>query len=156
VAEVAGALRAGGLVAAFPEGTTWCGRAGGPFRPAMFQAAVDAGAPVVPVTLSFRVAGRPTTVAAFVGDDPLWRSLCRVAASGGLWVQARTHPALYPTPGASRRALARAAAAAVRSGARGDRSVRGGRVVRRDGVVRGDGTVRGGRAGSPVPAVVRG
>ncbi len=123
VAEVAGVLRAGGLVAAFPEGTTWCGRAGGEFRPAMFQAAVDAGAPVVPVTLSFLVAGRPTTVAAFVGDDPLWRSLRRVAASGGLRVQVRAHPALYPAPGASRRTLARAAASVVRGDRLGSAAV---------------------------------
>src|SRR2546429_6210201 len=37
VADVADALRGGGVVAVFPEGTTWCGRTGGTFRPAMFQ-----------------------------------------------------------------------------------------------------------------------
>ena len=42
VAAVAGALRDGGVVVAFPEGTTWCGRTGGPLRPAVFQAAVEA------------------------------------------------------------------------------------------------------------------
>ena len=43
VAAVTDRLRAGHTVVAFPEGTTWCGLAYGPFRPAMFQAAVDAG-----------------------------------------------------------------------------------------------------------------
>jgi 1-acyl-sn-glycerol-3-phosphate acyltransferase len=51
VAEVRRNIAAGGVVAVFPEGTTWCGRMGGTFRPAMFQAAVDAGVPVVPVAI---------------------------------------------------------------------------------------------------------
>ena len=48
VGAVAGRLRAGQTVVAFPEGTTWCGLGYGAFRPAMFQAAVDAGRPVQP------------------------------------------------------------------------------------------------------------
>ncbi|GIG85945.1 lysophospholipid acyltransferase family protein [Plantactinospora endophytica] len=60
VAEVAEVLRADGVVAVFPEGTTWCGVPGDcdsvvRFRPAMFQAAVDAAAPVVPVRLGYRI-----------------------------------------------------------------------------------------------------
>ena len=51
VSTVADRLRAGQTVVAFPEGTTWCGLAYGPFRPAMFQAAVDAGRPVQPLRL---------------------------------------------------------------------------------------------------------
>ena len=46
VNTVAERLRSGHTVVAFPEGTTWCGLAYGAFRPAMFQAAVDAGRPV--------------------------------------------------------------------------------------------------------------
>jgi 1-acyl-sn-glycerol-3-phosphate acyltransferase len=114
VAGVAAALRAGAVVAVFPEGTTWCGRSVGPFRPAMFQAAVDAQAPVVPVTLRFTLAdGTGTTIAAFLGDDSLLASYRRIVATRGLRVSLRAHPALYPMPGASRRALARAAAAAA-------------------------------------------
>ena len=45
VDTVAARLRAGQTVVAFPEGTTWCGLASGPFYPAMFQAAVDTGRP---------------------------------------------------------------------------------------------------------------
>jgi 1-acyl-sn-glycerol-3-phosphate acyltransferase len=51
VAEVAGQLRAGRSVAVSPEGTTFCGASRGRFRPAMFQA-VDAGAPVMPVSIA--------------------------------------------------------------------------------------------------------
>ena len=115
VREVAAALRAGAVVAVFPEGTTWCGRSSGPFRPALFQAAIDAQAPVVPVTLRFDLAGGGgTTVAAYLGEDSLVASFWRVVTTRGLRVSLRAHPALYPMPGADRRTLARAAGAASR------------------------------------------
>ena len=114
VAEVADVLREGGVVVVFPEGTTWCGRAGGPFRPALLQSAIDADVPVVPVTVRFRYAdGTGTTVAAFVGDDTLVASLRRVITTRGLRVEVRAHPALHPAPGASRRSLANAALASA-------------------------------------------
>ncbi|NJC70901.1 1-acyl-sn-glycerol-3-phosphate acyltransferase [Planosporangium thailandense] len=120
VAAVADALRAGDVVAVFPEGTTWCGRTGGHFRPAVFQAAVDAGAPVVPVALRFTLAaGSDTTVAAFLGEDTLLASLRRVVAVRGLHVVVQAHPALHPIPGASRRALARVAQSVVHGPIRG-------------------------------------
>lgn len=115
VARAAAALRGGGVVAVFPEGTTTCAAARG-FRPAMFQAAIDASAVVVPLTLDYRTgAGSRTTVAAFVGDDTLWRSLRRVLAVRGLVVSVAAAPALHPAAGASRRVLARVAESAVRS-----------------------------------------
>ena len=108
VAEVAATLRAGHPVAVFPEGTTFCGTASGRFRPALFQAAVDAGAPVVPVAI-----GYGGTAAAFVGDDTLWSSVRRVAGLRSLTVTLVTGPALHPADGAGRRALARAAQSSV-------------------------------------------
>lgn len=83
VGRVAGALRAGHSVAVFPEGTTWCGAAAGcrpgrGFRPAVFQAAVDAGAPVVPLRLAYRYAGDASTLPAFLGEETLWASVRRV------------------------------------------------------------------------------
>ncbi|MBU2670809.1 1-acyl-sn-glycerol-3-phosphate acyltransferase [Actinoplanes bogorensis] len=104
VAEVAAALRSGRTVAAFPEGTTFCGANQGRFRPALFQAAVDAGAPVVPASICY-----DSTAAAFIGDDTLFDSVRRVAALRSLTVTLVTAPALRPAPGADRRALARAA-----------------------------------------------
>jgi 1-acyl-sn-glycerol-3-phosphate acyltransferase len=60
VAEVAAALRAGTSVAVFPEGTTYCGAVGGRWRPAMFQAAIDARVPVVPLRVAYLAsAGSP-------------------------------------------------------------------------------------------------
>ncbi|GAY12317.1 1-acyl-sn-glycerol-3-phosphate acyltransferase [Pseudonocardia sp. N23] len=107
VDDTADALRAGSAVGVFPEGTTWCGSAAGPFRRAPFQAAVDAGVPVRPVTLELRLAdGRPTTAASFVGDETLADSLRRVLALDGLVCELTLHPLLRPGPGEDRRVLA--------------------------------------------------
>jgi 1-acyl-sn-glycerol-3-phosphate acyltransferase len=117
VGRVADVLAEGGVVAVFPEGTTWCGQTSGRFRPAMFQAAIDAGVPVVPVRLSFSIDGEPTTIGAFLGEDTLYASARRVAAARGLTVTLRTYPMLHPThDGArwtARRTLARAAGAVL-------------------------------------------
>jgi hypothetical protein len=76
----------------------------------MFQAAVEAGAPVRPVVLRYRLAdGRPTTAAAYIGDDTLWASLYRIVALDGLTVEIRPRPVLPFRPGIGRRDLARAA-----------------------------------------------
>jgi 1-acyl-sn-glycerol-3-phosphate acyltransferase len=107
VAAVACALRDGAVVAVFPEGTTWCGLASGRFRPAMFQAAVTTGAPVAPVRLDFRLPdGSATSVAAFIGEGALLDSIWRVITTRGLRLTLQAYPALYPTRGTSRRALA--------------------------------------------------
>ncbi|GAA4732174.1 lysophospholipid acyltransferase family protein [Actinomycetospora chibensis] len=122
VAGLAAALRAGATVGVFAEGTTRCGRDLGPFRPAAFQAAHDAGAPVVPVAVRYRRRGEEPVdaTAAFVGDDTLASSLLRVLAARDLVVDVDVRPALdtraVPTGPAradARRALARAAAAAI-------------------------------------------
>ncbi|MFG1676452.1 lysophospholipid acyltransferase family protein [Micromonospora sp. NPDC049282] len=118
VARVADALRAGHPVAVFPEGTTWCGAAAGcrpgrGFRPAMFQAAVVAGAPVVPLTVAYRYAGDPSTLPAFLGAETLWASVRRVLAARDLTVAVTVAAALHPADGADRRLLARAAEAAI-------------------------------------------
>ena len=98
VAAVAARCAAGAVVAVFPEGTTCCGPDVGRFRPAMFQAAIDAGAPVVPVRLAFTIDGEPTTVGAFLGEETLYASVRRVVAARGLSVTLRTYPMLYPLP----------------------------------------------------------
>ncbi|MEV6799930.1 lysophospholipid acyltransferase family protein [Micromonospora rifamycinica] len=122
VARIAATLRAGHPVAVFPEGTTWCGVAPSAscrprrgFRPAVFQAAIDAGAPVVPLRISYRSAatGAATTTAAFLGDETLWRSVRRVLAARDLVVDVAVTAALHPAPGADRRLLARTAESAV-------------------------------------------
>ena len=56
-ARVGAKLRAGARVVVFPEGTSSAGDAVLPFKPGLFQAALDAGVPVIPVSLRYH-AGR--------------------------------------------------------------------------------------------------
>ncbi|MFJ3230779.1 lysophospholipid acyltransferase family protein [Streptomyces sp. NPDC086787] len=110
VARIAHALRTGAAVVAFPEGSTWCGRAQGRFHRAVFQAALDAGVPVQPVRLSYRTADGPaSTVPAFVGEDALLASLWRVASTRGLVAEVEILPEIPPGTHPDRRALAHAA-----------------------------------------------
>ncbi|MEV2238608.1 lysophospholipid acyltransferase family protein [Micromonospora sp. NPDC049891] len=120
VGRVASALRSGRSVAVFPEGTTWCGAAAScrpptGFRPAMFQAAIDAGAPVVPLRIAYRcgVTGETTTAPAFVGDETLLRSVRRMLQVRRLTVCVDIAAPLHPGRSADRRALARVAESAV-------------------------------------------
>ncbi|MDG4793764.1 lysophospholipid acyltransferase family protein [Micromonospora sp. WMMD1082] len=120
VGRVAEALRAGRSVAVFPEGTTWCGagascRPPTGFRPAMFQAAIDTGAPVVPLRIGYRcgVTGDTTTAPAFVGDETLLRSVRRMLAVPELTVSIDIAAPLHPGRSADRRSLARVAESAV-------------------------------------------
>ncbi|RJQ71894.1 1-acyl-sn-glycerol-3-phosphate acyltransferase [Pseudonocardiaceae bacterium YIM PH 21723] len=95
VATMAGAMREGALVGVFPEGTTWCGLASGKYRPAPFQAAIDAGARVVPVVVRYRFAdGQVTTNPAFVGDATLWQSVSRVISMRGLVIEVEALPTI--------------------------------------------------------------
>lgn len=117
VRALAAALGSGSRVAVFPQGSTWCGRStGGRFRPAAFQAAIDAGAAVRPVRIRYRTTDLSTAgAAAFVGDDPLAASLWRVVTAAGLTAEISV---LAPIPAGSepdRRSLARAAQSAVAS-----------------------------------------
>ncbi|MFI7014035.1 lysophospholipid acyltransferase family protein [Streptomyces sp. NPDC050164] len=110
VARIARALREGAAVAAFPEGSTWCGRAQGTFRRAVFQAALDAGVPVQPVRVRYRLTGGTTSTApAFVGDDNLLASLWRVATTRNLVAEVEVRAPIPPGTHPDRRSLARSA-----------------------------------------------
>ncbi|MEV6179228.1 lysophospholipid acyltransferase family protein [Streptomyces sp. NPDC052015] len=117
VARIAEALRAGQAVGVFPEGSTWCGRAQGRFRRAVFQAALDARVPVQPVRIRYRCeGGAVSTTPAFVGDDPLLASLWRVATARGLVAEVEVLPLIAPDRHGDRRALAAAAGELVLGG----------------------------------------
>ncbi|MFD6389722.1 lysophospholipid acyltransferase family protein [Nocardia sp. NPDC060259] len=113
VGQVAQRLAEGNRIAVFPEGTTWCGRAYGSMRPAMFQAAIDTTTPVQPVRLRYLDRhGVPCTVPGFVGDDTFADSAKRVLRSKGMTAEIVLEPLEYP--GVDRRDLARRCEAAVR------------------------------------------
>jgi 1-acyl-sn-glycerol-3-phosphate acyltransferase len=114
VARLTDALRGGSMVNVTPEGTTWCGLTHGHFRPAMFQAAIDGGVPVLPVALRFRLRdGSATTAPAFVGDETIVDSVRRVAALRGLVLEVHVLDELAPGRAADRHELAALAESAV-------------------------------------------
>ncbi|WP_405139382.1 lysophospholipid acyltransferase family protein [Nocardia sp. NBC_01388] len=127
VNQIAERLAAGERVGLFPEGTTWCGRARGRLRPALFQAAIDTGTPVQPIRLRYLDAhGRVSTVPGFVGVDTMGDSVRRVLRSRGIVAEIVLQP-LEP-PGADRRELARRCERAIHGDAV-DRAFAG--IVRR-------------------------
>ncbi|GAB1819258.1 lysophospholipid acyltransferase family protein [Herbidospora sp. RD11066] len=115
VGEVTGALRAGDTVVAFPEGTTWCGQGMGGFRPAMFQAAIDAGAAVRPATIRYLEDDATSARPSYVGGDSLVGSITRVASTKHMTVEVVMFPPVAGT-GQTRRSLAGVAEAQVRTG----------------------------------------
>lgn len=107
VHHMAEGLKAGDLIAVFPEGTTGDGRELLPFHGNLIQAAIAVHAPVLPVSLSFmdgRTGGR-SDAPAYVGDDHLVGSVWKTLRDGA--VQAVVH---FGTPeyadGRDRRAWA--------------------------------------------------
>jgi len=86
----------------------------GPFLPAVFQAAIDAGGAVRPLALRYTLSdGAATTLATIVGDDTLFKSVWRVVTTRGLVVEVEIGPALQAYD-VSRRALATQSAGMVK------------------------------------------
>ena len=97
VADAAENMRDGHNVVAFPEATTWCGEAHGRFRPAIFQAALDSGAPVVPVHIEYRNdRGERTAAAAFIGKDTVLSSVWNMLSGRCKTIHVRLYPPLRP------------------------------------------------------------
>lgn len=114
VTTLADALRGGSMVNVTPEGTTWCGLTHGRFRPALFQAAIDGGVPVLPVALRFRLTdGTATTAPAFIGDETIIDSVRRTAALKGLVLEVHVRDEVAPGRAADRHELAALAERAV-------------------------------------------
>ena len=90
VHHMAERLRAGDVLAIFPEGTTSDGVSLLPFHANLFQAAISADAPVLPMALRFvdRVTGEHSLAPCYIGDDTLigsmWRTLCSPGISAVL------------------------------------------------------------------------
>ena len=86
-------LREGHTVVAFPEGTTYCGRDHGTFRPAMFQAAIEAARPVQPLRLTYLHGdGTLSTATAFLGEDSMMESVKRIVRTRRTTVHIHVHP----------------------------------------------------------------
>jgi 1-acyl-sn-glycerol-3-phosphate acyltransferase len=91
VHHMAESLRAGDIVAVFPEGTTGDGSALLPFHANLLQAAISAHAPVQPVALRFvdRATGEDSDGPLYLGDDTLVGSLWRTLAGRPFSAQVR-------------------------------------------------------------------
>lgn len=81
VKDMSEAMKEGDVVAVFPEGTTSDGRDLLPFHANLIQSAIQADAPVQPMSLKFVDAhtGEPSFAPCYIGDDTLigsmWRTL---------------------------------------------------------------------------------
>jgi 1-acyl-sn-glycerol-3-phosphate acyltransferase len=109
VSELAARLRNGSAVGIHAEGTTWCGLASGRYKPALFQAALDAGVPVRPIVLRYRIGDHVSTQPAFVGSDTLIDSIRRVLKVKGLVVEVHVLDEIAPGRAGNRRELAKLA-----------------------------------------------
>lgn len=102
-------MKAGHPVLFFPEGTTSDGSGLLPFRPRLYQSAVDADAPVRPLTLSYhRPDGSLCLEASFTNNQRLLFHLIRLCAEPALYVRVRIGVELR---GQGRTELARASRA---------------------------------------------
>jgi hypothetical protein len=90
----------------------------------MFQAAIDAARPVQPLRLTYHHRdGRPSTVAAFVGDDTMLASICRLVTARLTLCHVQVES--LQLPGNDRRDLARRCQIAVRGATRSQRAGHG-------------------------------
>ncbi len=86
VHHMAERLRAGEVVAIFPEGTTGDGGALLPFHANLIQAAISAGVPVQPLALQFvdAATGQLSAAPRYNGDDTLVGSLWRTLTASSI------------------------------------------------------------------------
>ncbi|MGH6625458.1 MAG: lysophospholipid acyltransferase family protein [Burkholderiaceae bacterium] len=86
VHHMAERLRAGDVLAVFPEGTTGDGAALLPFHANLIQAAISAGTPVQPLALQFvdAATGQRSAAPCYNGDDTLLGSLWRTLTASSI------------------------------------------------------------------------
>lgn len=118
-----GHLQFGVHVAVFPEGTTTGGDRVLPFHAALFQSAIDAAVPVVPLALRYTDhAGNPSRAPVYDGDITLWQCLRAIACAEGTGVSLTVLDPL--TAATDRRELAARCHAAI-AGCLSDQAVSG-------------------------------
>lgn len=114
VAALARALEARATVVAFPEGTGTDGTGLLPLRTGVFQAAVDAGVPVVPASIRYKsLDGEPVTsknhhVVGWYGSESFREHLVRLGRHRRIEAEVAFHEPIRP-PHEDRRSLAAAA-----------------------------------------------
>ncbi|MCS4505744.1 hypothetical protein KBTX_00643 [wastewater metagenome] len=117
VAAMRDRLHAGARVLFFPEGTTGDGLGVRPFRARLYQAAIDAGAPVQAVALRYHTDDGHAEAVPFTDDQSLVTNLWQVAGYPRLTVTVTVGPP-RTTEELGRSELARATCEDVRRGLR--------------------------------------
>ena len=114
VHHMAASLRAGDVLAVFPEGTTSDGRSLLPFHANLIEAAIVANVPVQPVALQFidRTTGKPSFAPCYIDDDTLAGSVWRTLVTPGIAVVI-TFGEIQLAEGRDRRAWSKALQQAV-------------------------------------------
>jgi 1-acyl-sn-glycerol-3-phosphate acyltransferase len=89
VHHMAESLRAGEVLAVFPEGTTGDGTRLLPFHANLLQAAISVNAPVQPLAIRFvdAASGQRSLAPCYIGEDTLLQSLWRILRTSGLQAQ---------------------------------------------------------------------
>jgi 1-acyl-sn-glycerol-3-phosphate acyltransferase len=110
---MAARLKRGECVAVFPEATSTDGADVRPFHSPLFQSAIEAARPVIPVAVHYRNgAGQPALEPAFIGDMTFGQSLVNILSCESLHViLSFLHP--LDCEGKNRRGVAAEAHAAV-------------------------------------------
>ncbi|PKO84732.1 MAG: 1-acyl-sn-glycerol-3-phosphate acyltransferase [Betaproteobacteria bacterium HGW-Betaproteobacteria-11] len=130
--HLVGQLSAGRLVAVFPEGTTSDGSHVLPFHAALFQSAIDGGAPVLPWLLHYGdESGQTSHAADYVGETSLLECLWSIASAEKLIVHVKALPVIAVS-GVDRRHLAAHAHHAI-AHALGQKPGRHGQQINPDG-----------------------
>lgn len=107
-ARIASLLRAGAIMAVFPEGTTTEGNAVLPFRPPLLQPAIECNARLQPVVIRYeRADGSLCRAACFVGDTTFAAALWLVLKQPGIHARLQFLPVIH-CGGIHRKTLARA------------------------------------------------
>ena len=114
VHHMADSLRAGDVLAVFPEGTTGDGALVMPFHANLFQAAISADAPVQPLRIEYldAASGKPSAAPNYVGDEHFLSSVWRTLGASSVLVRIHLGEP-QPVDGRDRRLLAAQLHAAV-------------------------------------------
>ncbi|MBS7807243.1 lysophospholipid acyltransferase family protein [Variovorax sp. PCZ-1] len=106
VHQIADNLKAGHLIAVFPEGTTSDGKSVLPFHANLLQAAISVASPIQPVALRYLEQNETLSMSpVYIDDDTLLSSVWRMLRADPVTASLDFLPSL-PTDGLERRALA--------------------------------------------------
>jgi 1-acyl-sn-glycerol-3-phosphate acyltransferase len=126
MAAMVAALRDGERVVVFPEGTSAAQGGMLPFRANLFEAAIEAGVPVQPVSIRYLDdQGRFHGAVEYIGSTSLIESMVAMLSAGPMHARLAVLPAIDAGE-VDRRALAQRAHRAVADALAGSRAVQGG------------------------------